>query len=74
MKRTVLLTAVLAIAILAVAPLVMAQTPAPSIPHLINLQGRATDNVGNPVADGPHSFTFRIFNVLVGGAPLWTEG
>lgn len=73
MKRTVLLALTLTLATLALAAFTFAQ-PTPSIPHLINLQGRATDNVGNPVTDGAHTFTFRIFNISLAGAPLWTEG
>ncbi len=74
MKRTVLLSAILAITLLTTASLVMAQPLVPSVPPFINLQGRATDNVGNPVSNGAHTFTFRIFNVPAAGAALWTEG
>ncbi len=73
MKRTVLLVLIATLASLALAAFTFAQ-PTPSIPHLINLQGRATDNVGNPVSDGGHTFTFRIFNVPAAGVALWTEG
>lgn len=73
MKRTVLLVLIATLASLALAAFTFAQ-PTPSIPHFTNLQGRATDNVGNPVSDGAHTFTFRIFNVSIAGAPLWTEG
>ncbi|MGH8003630.1 MAG: hypothetical protein ACRECJ_02760 [Limisphaerales bacterium] len=46
-----------------------------SVPNLINFQGKLTDNLGNPVADGPHNFTFRIFDGPEGGSILlWREG
>src|SRR3990172_4580120 len=44
-----------------------------SVPNLINFQGRLTDASGNPVTDGAHSVTFRLFDVPSGGAALWTE-
>ena len=43
------------------------------IPHLLNYQGKLTDSSGNPVSDGTHSITFRIYTVESGGAPLWEE-
>jgi len=43
------------------------------IPHLINYQGKLTDTDGNPVADGNHSVTFRIYDAASGGALLWEE-
>jgi hypothetical protein len=73
MKRTVLLTATLAIALLTAASMVMAQPPTPSVPNLINFQGRLTDNVGNPVADGAHTVDFYIFPVRTGGVSVWNE-
>ena len=71
MKRKVLLTTMLAIAVLATASLVMAQTP--SVPNLINFQGRLTDNVGNPVSDGPHTVNFFIYDSRTLGILLWSE-
>ncbi len=73
MKRPVFLVATLAIALLAVTSLVMAQPYTPSVPNLINFQGRLTDNVGNPVADGAHSVHFYIFPVRTGGVSIWDE-
>jgi len=43
------------------------------IPHLINYQGKLTDSSGNPVPDGTHSITFRIYNLESGGDILWQE-
>src|SRR3989337_1194507 len=75
MKRTVLLTTILAITFFATASLVMAQLPpSPSAPNLLDFQGKLTTPAGNPVADGPHSFIFRIFDAPVAGALLWSEG
>jgi len=44
-----------------------------SVPNLINFQGRLTDASGNPVTDGAHAVTFRLFDVPSGGTALWTE-
>ncbi len=43
------------------------------IPHLINYQGKLTDTDGNPVSDGVHSITFRIYDAADGGNLLWEE-
>jgi hypothetical protein len=45
--------------------------PAPPA-HLINYQGRLTDDVGVAVSDTV-DMTFRIFGVLAGGTELWSE-
>lgn len=42
-------------------------------PRLINFQGYVTTTNGNPVADGNHSFDFKVYNVPSGGSPLWQE-
>ena len=42
-------------------------------PQLINYQGRLTDNVGNPVADGSYSVVFTIHDAAVAGTSVWTE-
>jgi microcystin-dependent protein len=42
------------------------------IPHLINYQGRLTDNQGQPIT-GTKSVTFRIYDTESGGSPLWQE-
>ncbi|MBU2044643.1 MAG: hypothetical protein KJ619_05415 [Candidatus Omnitrophica bacterium] len=43
------------------------------IPPLINYQGKLTDSSGNPVTDGTHSITFRIYDADNGGNLLWQE-
>lgn len=42
------------------------------VPHLINYQGRITDDSGTPLG-GSHSLTFRIYDDLTGGTTLWSE-
>jgi len=42
------------------------------IPHLVNYQGRLTDNGGNPL-DGSYDLTFKIYNAATGGTLLWSE-
>ena len=44
------------------------------VPQLINYQGFLTDTLGDTVPDGNYSVTFRIYDVPVGGVPLWEEG
>lgn len=74
MKRVIFLTIVLALAISAGTSLVMAQPPTPSVPYLIDFQGKLTTLAGNPVPDAVHTFTFRIY-AGPGVAPLlWSEG
>ncbi len=46
---------------------------ASAIPQLINYQGYLTDDVGNPVADGDYSLTFRIWDAETGPNQLWSE-
>ncbi len=41
------------------------------IPQLLSYQGRITDNLGIPVADGTYTMRFRIYDQLVGGTLLW---
>jgi hypothetical protein len=41
------------------------------IPELVGYQGRVTDNLGTPVADGTYTMRFRIYDQLVGGTLLW---
>lgn len=45
----------------------------PSVPNLINFQGRLTDASGNPVADGSHTVNFTLWTLPSGGANVWTE-
>jgi hypothetical protein len=42
-------------------------------PSTISYQGVLMDNTGAIAADGLYNFTFRIYDVGSGGAPLWTE-
>ncbi len=63
MKRTVTLM-VLVFALWATA--VVAQ-----VPTQISFQGRLTDLAGDPVADGPHTVTFKIYDGP--GTELWSE-
>jgi hypothetical protein len=42
------------------------------IPHLINYQGKLTDNSGNPL-NGTYNITFKIYNAESGGTKLWEE-
>jgi hypothetical protein len=43
------------------------------VPHLINYQGRLTDAVGNPVADGEHLVTFSIWSDPTSTSPTDRE-
>ena len=45
----------------------------PQIPHLINYQAKLTDTQGNPVPDGTHQITFRLYDADSGGNLLWEE-
>ena len=51
-----------------------AATPGVSpVPAQLNFQGRLNNAQGQPVADGIHQLTFRIYDVPVDGTPLWDE-
>jgi hypothetical protein len=63
----------LLIALALVALLVPATRSAADIPELLSYQGLLRDGVGDPVPDGVYSLTFRIYDVEIGGAALWTE-
>lgn len=42
--------------------------------QVLQYQGRLLDAVsGQPKPDGAYAFSFRIYNIATGGAPLWTE-
>jgi hypothetical protein len=43
------------------------------IPTFMSYQGLLRDGVGDPVADGAYSITFRLYDVEIGGTALWTE-
>jgi len=49
------------------------ETDAITIPHMLNYQGRLTDNAGNAVPDSDYSVTFRMYDVPTGGTELWAE-
>ncbi len=49
---------------------VVANSTAPSTMHY---QGQLTDALDNPAADASYSMVFSIYDVAVGGTPLWTE-
>jgi microcystin-dependent protein len=42
------------------------------VPLTLNYQGTLTDNLGKPV-EGTLDITFKLYNVLTGGTPFWTE-
>lgn len=41
------------------------------VPSTMNYQGRLTDTVGDPVTDGPHNVTFRIYDQF--SVAIWEE-
>ena len=51
----------------------LAVTAHAQAPSTMSYQGVLTDVSGNIVPDGPYDLTFRIYDVAVGGAALWTE-
>ena len=69
MKASLTLTCSLALLCLAV----VSVTIAADVPQLINVQGKLTDVGGDPVADGPYSVLFSIYDVVTGGTALWHE-
>lgn len=52
--------------------LLLAGATAHAVPNLISYQGQLNDAGGQPV-NGTVAFTFSIYDVPTGGAPLWTE-
>lgn len=48
-------------------------SPNASIPNKISYQGILTNSSGAPVADGSYDIKFELFNVVSGGAALWSE-
>jgi hypothetical protein len=51
----------------------VAATAHATVPSTISYQGVITDGAGNIVPDGPYNLTFKIYDVPVLGAALWTE-
>ena len=43
------------------------------VPQLISYQGRLTDSGANPVPDGNYEITFSLYDVEIGGLPIWAE-
>jgi hypothetical protein len=43
-----------------------------AVPHLLNYQGKLTDEDGKPL-DGAYAITFRIYDAEAGGTLLWQE-
>lgn len=46
---------------------------AQTVPYKVNFQGRLTNGSGNAMADGSYNMKFRLYSVLSGGSPVWTE-
>jgi len=68
MKAKLILLSVFFIA----AALTFTFTASAAIPHLMNYQGKATDQSGAPL-NGTYNLTFRIYNSETGGTAKWTE-
>lgn len=45
-----------------------------AVPSSIVVQGKLTDNAGNPLPAGSKTFQFRIFNDTLAGAQVWPSG
>src|SRR5262249_42963296 len=43
------------------------------VPSLMNFNGRLSRPDGTPVADGPHSIVFTLFDAATNGAVKWSE-
>lgn len=70
MKASLTLMCSLALLCLAMAP----ATVAAGVPQLMNVQGMLVDAGGDPVADGPYSVLFSIYDVASGEeTALWHE-
>lgn len=46
---------------------------AADVPEFMSYQGLLRDGVGDPVPDGAYHVTFQLYDVEIGGSPLWTE-
>jgi len=44
------------------------------VPFQINIQGRLLDGSGDPLPPGPKTFTFKLFDVDIGGTEVWPGG
>ena len=59
---------ILAVCVFVVSTLAYAQ-----VPQTISYQGLLTTSSGTPIADGNYDLTFKLYTVLTGGTPAWTE-
>jgi Chaperone of endosialidase len=64
MKRLIVLLA----AIIMVFSIVIAD-----VPNYMNYQGKLTDDIGDPVADGQYNIVFKIYDQATDGITLWTS-
>jgi hypothetical protein len=69
MKVSLTLTCGLALLCLAVVSTAIGA----DVPGMINVQGKLADNSGQPVANGPYSVVFTIYNDSISGSDLWHE-
>ncbi|MFQ6008616.1 MAG: hypothetical protein ACE5K8_06645 [Candidatus Zixiibacteriota bacterium] len=67
----VLLTLTCGLALLCLA--VISTAIGASVPGMINVQGKLTDQSGQPVPDAIYGITFSIYDVSSGGSALWQE-
>jgi hypothetical protein len=44
-----------------------------TIPQMLSYQGKLTDTLGQPVANGNYALTFRLYTQPTGGSAIWTE-
>ena len=44
-----------------------------AIPQTTSHQGVLADALGQPVADGTYSLTFKLYTALNSGGPIWTS-
>lgn len=51
----------------------LASTPLDGVPHLLNYQGKLTNNATGDPLSGTFSMTFCLYDAETGGTPLWCE-
>lgn len=59
--------------ILATLTVAVLQSSLAQIPHTLSYQGILTDTSGAPRPDGAYTFSFRLYDVPLGGSALWGE-
>ena len=59
--------------ILAVLLFIVSITINAQVPHTINYQGILTDANGVIIPNGNYEITAKIYNIDLGGSPLWSE-